>query len=75
MRFRWHRGGYSESMNTTVEVSSMQQLIDLVNVGWFEQGEVTFDYCCLDRRNGWDTYYVKVNQTIVGMTDGVFSLA
>jgi len=68
MKFRFHRGGFQESMDTTIEVKNMDELIDHLNL----PHKLTFQHCGLDSRNGWDTYYVVANDVVIGMTDGLF---
>jgi hypothetical protein len=61
VQFRWHRGGYAESMATTqlVTRTELQSLI----------GAWTTKHYGPDARNGWDTWLVMTDGP-VGWTDG-----
>lgn len=82
MKYRHHRGGLEESLKTTVEVSTLEELIIHLNAVWGCWGkiveEVKFQYCGMDERIDWDTYYVlqrlhgEDTWTVAGMSDGVF---
>ena len=62
VQFRWHRGGYAESMATTQRVTrgELQSLI----------GAWTTKHYGLDARNGWDTWLIITRDGPVGWTDG-----
>lgn len=85
MKFRFHLGGYNESMETTCEVDNIDSLRGLVkkfykNVPFDKLVDIDFEYCGFDDRNGWDTYYVIAilhpsGRTVVGMSDGKFENA
>jgi hypothetical protein len=78
--FRWHRGSLNDSMKTVVEVRDKAHLVEVINRGLEWTGlvhapdviEVT--YSSFDKRIGWDTYHVYINQGpmkgVCGMTDG-----
>jgi hypothetical protein len=79
MKFRFHRGGYTESMATEVEVQSMQELRDHV-VSKFSAvtpTDIRFEHTVFDSRNGWDTWYViakfgnnpEDKEVVIGMSD------
>jgi hypothetical protein len=73
-KFRWHRGGYAESMATVVPAKNMADLRTIYeNSGleprWIEI--VVEPYCGVDRRNNWNTHVVKVNGGVIGFTDGM----
>jgi hypothetical protein len=82
MRYRHHRGGLEESLDTTVKVNSLEELLAHINKVWKPFGkiveEIKFDYACMDDRTGWDTYYVlqrlqgEDRWTVAGMSDGNF---
>lgn len=77
MKFRWHRGGLAESMETVVEIEPTRQaLADLVTKDWIFWGETAspaevdvrpYSY---DDRIEWDTYLVFWRGRSVGMSDG-----
>jgi hypothetical protein len=82
MKFRHHRGGLEDSLKTTIEVKSLEELMVHLDAGWKCYGkaieEIKFDYVGMDERIGWDTYYVlqrlqgEDQWTVAGMSDGVF---
>lgn len=68
-KFRFHRGGYAESMDTAVECRSMSKLRLIIKAR--ANDTVTVEpYGGIDNRNGWDTYIVMHNGHPIGMTDG-----
>lgn len=71
MKFRFHRGGFDESMATTIEVDNIEHLASVLKF----PHEITFQHCGIDSRNGWDTYYVIANDCVVGMSDGIIVTA
>ena len=83
MRYRDHKGSLSDSMDTTIEVNSSAEIINHLNKFYSQFGkeveEIKFEYCGLDKRIDWDTYYVlarlkgSAEFRINGMTDGVFN--
>jgi hypothetical protein len=82
MRYRHHRGGLDESLETTVEVNTLEELIAHINKDWEVWGkvvaEIKFDHVGMDERIGWDTYYVlqrfqeEDTWTVAGFSDGKF---
>jgi hypothetical protein len=62
VQFRWHRGGYAESMATVRDVTraDLTQL-----VGAFTTASYGYD-----ARNGWDTWLIMNEDGPVGWTDG-----
>lgn len=80
MKYRDHKGSLSDSLETTIEVNSIQEIIDHLNSYCNQFGkeveEIKFDYSGFDDRVGWDTYYVlhrlkgEANFTVAGMSDG-----
>ena len=85
MKYRDHCGGLSESMKTTREVSTIQQIVDHLNGFYNHFGkrvvEIKFKHACFDKRINWDTYYVlqrldgETDFTVAGMSDGLLSLS
>lgn len=66
MLFRFHRGGFTESMQTTVEVKSMDELIDVIGF----PHEITFENPYKDNRNDWEqNWYVMVDGKPIGMSN------
>lgn len=77
MKFRFHKGGLSESMNTVVEFDSFEELVKIIKVS-FNGYPLTIDSNTLrispykwDERISWDTHIVVLDDYgVVGMTDG-----
>ena len=82
MKFRQHRGSLSESMETTTEVNSIDDIIEIQNKAYSwcgkEVAEIKFTYCDFDERINWNTYYVlqrfkgSEDFVVAGMSDGKF---
>lgn len=82
MKYRDHRGGLKESMETVIEVHNVQEIIDHLNRIYESTGmiveEVKFGANIFDERTGWDTYYVlqrfkgEDKFTVAGCSDGCF---
>lgn len=80
MKYRDHKGGLSESMETVQEFDSIEQIKQHLNLFYNQFGElvveVKFQYAMFDNRIGWDTYYVlmrldgKSDFMVAGMSDG-----
>ena len=74
-KFRFHRGGYQDSMSTCVTLDSVADLEKLVSETYGLEKPLTFDFKYLgpDQRNGWETYAVICKQIrgVVGHTDGM----
>lgn len=76
MRFREHRGGLSESMDTAVELNDKFHF--MLHVGMIARRiiptdafTISFSRAGFDERIGWDTYYVILEgQGPIGMIDG-----
>ena len=82
-KFRYHRGGLRESMETVIEVSSKQDLVDKVEPDIFGDKpnveQITVEPYGYDNRIDWNTYIVtktipgKDGETetgVMGFTDG-----
>jgi hypothetical protein len=78
MKFRFHRGGFEESMATTIEVSSMAELQIHIHTHWADRVDpphnIRFEHYIYDPRNGWDTWLVMADHPSgvtypVGMSD------
>lgn len=74
-KFRFHRGGYEDSMSTCVTLDSVADLEKLVSEAYGLDVPLTFkfEYQGLDRRNGWKTYLVTCDKQDlpVGYADGI----
>lgn len=77
MKYRDHRGGFTESMKTTIEVDTIEELVAHLSKTYGEVKSVKFKYLGYDERNKWETFYVsassdKKDYVICGMSDGNF---
>lgn len=69
-KFRHHRGDLAASMETTVEVGTLDDLaVELQRAGW-SSGAIEVAPYGYDDRIGWDTHIVTVDGAAVGFTDG-----
>lgn len=73
-KFRFHRGGLAESMETVVTVADKAALCNQVRAarGYpaFEDGQIAVSPYCYDARIGWDTHIVTLEGNAIGYTDG-----
>jgi hypothetical protein len=80
MIFRFHRGGLEESINTCVEVNSIEQLVDIIQGSFREDHkinpeDIVIEYAIYDERIKWNTYFVYVKNTfgnvrsLIGMSN------
>jgi len=76
-KFRYHRGGLRESMETIIEVSGKQDLVDkFLKDEWISLYNPTLDTVQVkpysyDDRIKWDTHIVTLTEWgVVGFTDG-----
>lgn len=84
-KFRFHRGGLKESLETTIEVKDREELIEkileavpqLFSVGpcKVDPNAIAAAFQCIpyggiDERCGWDTYLITIMGLPMGMTDG-----
>lgn len=77
MKFREHRGGYHDSMETVVELPDRAALIEHIRgllspyEFHFEPADITVaPYFGMDPRNGWDTHIVHLRRYgVIGFTD------
>lgn len=65
MLFRWHRGGFDDSMATAFAVESLRELVCRLRVeirdGFrLEPVRLEFRHSGIDERNGWNTWDVDV---------------
>lgn len=68
--FRFHRGGFDESMATVESVFTLSCLAKLVA---FCGDSIELKRIGHDTRNGWETYMVTVDGMAVGFTNGALS--
>jgi len=71
--FRYHRGGLTESMATTIEIESKKELISILNKNIFgtDFENITIEPYCFDSRINWDTYIVHLEDYgVIGFTNG-----
>jgi hypothetical protein len=64
MKYRDHKGGLAESMETVQTGMTTDSILKYLN-GWFNQfgfeiEEIEFHYTCYDHRINWDTYNVCI---------------
>jgi len=82
MKYRDHKGGYSESMKTVQEIKSVEDIKAHLEKRFtlFPQqkiAEIKFERTGIDHRNKWDSHYVLIRSvtetkfSCVGMTDGL----
>jgi hypothetical protein len=81
MKYRDHRGSLDSSMETQIEVFTIEELKYHLDKSWkaFDRtvAEIKFSYSCYDDRIGWDTYYVlqrlvgESDFWVAGMSDGI----
>jgi hypothetical protein len=73
-RYRRHRGGLGESMDTVILVGDHADLCRVIadDFAWSgeKMGRVTVERYGFDARIGWDTHLVCVDGAAVGYTDG-----
>ena len=77
-KFRWHRGSLADSMATVVEVADRAALVAIIEAEWHwlvPGADIDINPYGYDKRIGWDTYLVTVQQldgtrVVAGMTDG-----
>lgn len=78
MKFREHRGGLKESMETERDIKSFDELWELLESIWGDIELISFQHIGMDARINWDTYYVLVKRPQddesfpAGMSDSKF---
>ena len=55
--FRHHRGSLADSMDTVIEVESIEQLCSIIE-SVHGSGKISARYYCFDQRINWQTYIV-----------------
>lgn len=72
-KFRLHRGGLEESLETTTEVSNKQELCKIVNQEYgltLTPDDITIKYYTEDQRIDWSTYIVTADGVgVLGFTN------
>lgn len=78
MKFREHKGGLQESIDTEVEFETLEGLRNFLESKWeLPLDSITWVHYGLDERTGWNTYMVVANfegimpRLPVGWSDGV----
>ena len=81
MKYRDHKGSLAESLKSTIEVNSIDEIKSHLNKFYNQFGkdvdEIKFQYVGMDERIGWNTYYVlqRLKEedafTVAGMSDGI----
>lgn len=71
MKYRDHRGGLAESMQTVVELNTEDEfMVHMLKRTGPKGGGISFTHQGYDNRIGWDTYNVLLDGQAIGMTDG-----
>ena len=79
LKYRCHRGGLEESMETVIEVNSREELLKIIQERYplLNIKRIAIDKdSTWDERIGWETHYV-INMTslpvhIIGYINGIF---
>tara|TARA_R110002012_G_scaffold250357_1_gene428125 strand:+ start:66263 stop:66505 length:243 start_codon:yes stop_codon:yes gene_type:complete len=77
MKYRDHQGGLKESMKTVREFSTINELKEHFRQLGRIVEEVRFKHIGIDKRTGWNTYYVlqrlkgEYDFTVAGMSDSL----
>ena len=59
--FRFHRGSYNESMKTTKQFVTVNEMKDYIASKGYSKEDIIIEKSHkLDTRNGWDTHYVCI---------------
>lgn len=74
IRFRFHRGGLKESMETATTIKNYECLSQYI---YEETGfsDISFEYAKYDERIDWDTWYVCFNRYHEFKSKGVIGMA
>lgn len=78
MRYRDHKGDLKESLETTQEFKTIDELKTYLNSKFDNIEEIDFKYVGMDQRIGWNSYYVFIRLkehnvfNVVGISDGKF---
>lgn len=80
IKFRFNKYEFDDSMKNMIEISSIRELIyhiisnkiSFISLNSrLSENEISFEYAKYDHRNNWDTYYVKINNQIIGYSNGI----
>lgn len=73
IRFRWHRGGIEESLETTREFPDKNELEQYIRDDMEKWGvvdfKITYDYVGYDDRCKCNTWYVCIDGKCIGMAE------
>lgn len=64
MEFIIHRGTFKDSMETLINVTSKQEIIDILKDNYIIAEDIKFENPVYDHRNGWNSH------TVVALIDG-----
>jgi hypothetical protein len=74
MKVREHRGSLNDSLATTFEVTSREELVDQINSRFLLHvmySDIGFTHQGMDKRIGWDSYLITVKgYGVFGYADG-----
>lgn len=74
IKFRFHRGGFKESIETCTSIESYHDLCEhIFNETGFS--DISFKYTIFDERCGWDTWYVCFGKYKDVKTKGVIGMS
>ena len=75
MKFRPHRGGFEESMQESIEINSLDHLVEHLNFIYqycstkVEKEKLESKFCILDERNNWNTFILTQGEYVLGYTN------
>lgn len=64
VKFRLHRGSLKDSLETVKEVTSLDEVKEIVKLERFTVGDLHCKYCGFDERIGWDTWLVLEDNNV-----------
>jgi len=75
MKFRLHRGGLAESMETVVEIEDREELVKHINKKHsfgpkLTSNDLSINPYGYDARIKWDTHIVTIPYGVIGFLDG-----
>lgn len=76
MKFRFHRGSLQDSLATTIEVNSLEELCEILKSSHSELNpeslaKLVSKHYCFDDRIGWDTWIVTIEgYGVLGFANG-----
>lgn len=72
--FRFHRSTLKESLDTVIEVFSLEELEEILKNKGYRFNNVEINPYMRDDRIWWDTYSVSIDGQIVGFADGPLNM-